>query len=100
MFTGASRRYQSQQLLHGDRQVSNALARRMVDGICNRRRYRYRRQLAKALGAQRTRFFIEAAYEQDIELRNIGIGWDEIAGVVAVDELARRRISFATLLSP
>jgi hypothetical protein len=48
----------------------------MVDGICNRRRYRYRRQLAK--------FFIEAAYEQDIELRNIGIGWDEIAGVVAV----------------
>jgi hypothetical protein len=48
----------------------------MVDGICNRRRYRYRRQLAKALGAQRTRFFIEAAYEQDIEVRNIGTGWE------------------------
>src|SRR6476646_1206619 len=84
----------SQQLLHRDWQVSNALTRRVIDCVGNRRRYRYRRQLAKALGAQGARFFIEAAYEQDIELRNIGIGWDEIAGVVAVDELARRRISF------
>jgi hypothetical protein len=61
----------------------------MVDGICNRRRYRYRRQLAKAFGAQRTRFFIEATCEQDIEFRKIGTGWNEIAGVVTVDELAR-----------
>ena len=84
----------SQQLLHRDWQVSNALTRRVIDCVGNRRRYRYRRQLAKALGAQGARFFIEAAYEQDIELRNIGIGWDEVTGIVSVDELARCRISF------
>jgi hypothetical protein len=61
------------------------------------RRYRHRCQLAKTFGAQRARFFIEAAYEQGIKFRNIRIGCHEVAGVVAVYELARCRINLRLL---
>ena len=46
-----------------------------TDCIGNARRCRRRgRQLAKTLGAQRARFFIEAACEISIELRNVRVG--------------------------
>ena len=46
----------------------------MIDRIGDGRRYRHGRQLAKTLSAQRARLLIEAAYEQDIEFRNIRQG--------------------------
>jgi hypothetical protein len=57
-------RYRVQQVLRSGRQVSNALAGRVTDCIGNGGRYRNRRrQLAKILGVQRARSFIEAACE-------------------------------------
>jgi len=61
VFTGASRGISHG--IHGDRQVSNTFSGRVIHRIGNGRRYRHSRQLAKTLGAQRARFFIEAADE-------------------------------------
>jgi hypothetical protein len=53
----------SQQFFNCDREIAHSLAGRVIYGICNRWRHRDGRQLAKTLGAQRARFFIEAADE-------------------------------------
>src|SRR6267142_5388362 len=90
-------RHPSEQLLHGDRQISNTLTSGVIHGVGDGRCHGHGSQFTQTLGTQRARFFIEAAYEQDIKLRNIRIGWDEVAGVVAVYELARRRIGLRLL---
>ena len=86
-------RYRVQQVLRSGRQVSNALAGRVTDCIGNGRRCRRRgRQLAKTLGAQRARFFIEAACEISIELRNVRIGCHNIGidiGIVTQTQFDR-----------
>jgi sugar lactone lactonase YvrE len=53
----------SQQFFNCNRETAHSLAGRMIDGICNRWRHRDGRQLAKTLGPQRARFFVEAADE-------------------------------------
>src|SRR5689334_13935834 len=63
----------SQELLNGDRQVPHSLADRVIHGVGDRRRHRYRGELAEPLGADRARLLVELADEKDVELGNIRI---------------------------
>src|SRR5260370_29098407 len=87
----------SQQLLNGDRQVPHSLPCGVIHGICDGRRYGYRSEFTQTLCADRARFVIELAHEQDVEFRNIRTGRHEVTRVIAVDEASSSRISFRLL---
>src|SRR5439155_10345 len=87
----------SQKLFHRDRQVTHSLARRVIHGIGDRRRHRHGGELPEALGSERARFLVELANEERLELRDIRIRRDEVAGIVAVEEAAQGRIGLRLL---
>jgi len=44
----------------------------VIDRIGNRGRHRYGRELAETFGAERARFLVELADEQNLEFRDVG----------------------------
>src|ERR1700722_19010742 len=87
----------SQQLLHRNRQITNALSCRMIDGVDDRRCYRDSRQLAHSLGTQWTCFGVELAREDYLQLGNVRVRGYEVAGVIAVKKPAHYRIGLRLL---
>src|ERR1700688_3284900 len=87
----------SQQLLYRNRQVTNALSRRMIDGVDDRRCYRDGRQLAHSLGTQWACLRVELAREDYLQLGNVGVRGYEVAGVIPVKKPAHYRIGLRLL---
>src|SRR6266571_4478188 len=84
----------SQQLLNRDRQIAHSLAGRVIDGISDCWRNRYRGKFAQALGANWARFPVELTNEDNVKLWNVCRSRHEVAGIVSVKESTQRGVSF------
>src|SRR5207302_2414803 len=84
----------SQQLLDRDRQIAHSFAGRVIDGITDCWRNRYRGKFAQALGAYWARFAVELTNEDNVKLWNVCRSRHEVAGIVSVEESTQRGVSF------
>src|SRR5262245_17648825 len=76
----------SQQLVERDRQIANALAGRVEDGVGDRRRYAHDADFAQSLGAERVDDRIVLFDEDHINLIYVGVHGDVILRQIVVYE--------------
>src|SRR5258708_34216591 len=69
----------------------------MIDGVDDRRCYRYGRQLAHSLGTQWTCLGVELAREDYLQLGNVRVRGHKVAGVISVKKPAHCRIGLRLL---
>jgi len=86
-----------QEFVQRDRQFPNAFAGRVVDGVRNCRRDRYCREFAHTLHADWACLVVEFTHEQDVELRDVRVRWDEVPGEVTVHKSSHHWISVGLL---
>lgn len=82
----------SEQVLDSDRQLMDAAARCVEDGVRDRRRHANERNFAEPLHAERIHVWIHLVDEMNFELRDVEIHWQEILGHVRVDRPSISRI--------
>jgi hypothetical protein len=70
----------SHQLLDRYGQITYAFASRVINGIRNGRGDGHRGEFAETLRTERTCFLIELLAKEDIEMRDVGITRDQVAG--------------------
>ena len=84
-------------LFDSNGQVTYPLSCRVIDRIGDCGRHRHRRQFAQALCAQRACFLVELTQNMHIEFWDVGVGRNQIAGIVAAEIAAGQRIRFRLL---
>src|SRR5262245_49295988 len=91
-------RRMSDKLLHPDRQVADALARRMEDRIGDCSGGADIAQFTKAFDARRVHLVVLLGQEEDVDLVDIGIHRHQIVGEIVIDVAGIARVDLGRLM--
>src|SRR5262245_50963244 len=96
--TTGSRSRRSEQLVRGYRQIVDALAGRVVDGVGNRGRHSDDADLAQPLGAERVDELVLFGDEDHFEVVHVGVHRDVVVREAVSHKAAKLAVEHALLL--